>query len=134
MQVGFINGVFDCFHAGHKHLLMQCSAHCEYLIVAVNSDASVMRLKGPTRPIDGLAIRMHNVHKFADAVIPFDGYEEGLLVHIKPAIFFRGYDHSIDVTMGSAQVAHGNGCAIVQISHLAGFSTTEIVNASNRHA
>jgi D-beta-D-heptose 7-phosphate kinase/D-beta-D-heptose 1-phosphate adenosyltransferase len=128
MRIGFANGCFDLFHGGHKHFLMQCSQQCQYLIVAVNSDKSVGRLKGPTRPVDNMQIRMHNVHKYSDAVIPFDGYEEGLIVHIKPQVIFRGYDHSTDITMGTAQLAHGVGCDIVQISHLPGFSTTRILN------
>jgi len=124
MLIGFTNGCFDLFHPGHKHFLMTCRQMCEYLIVAVNSDKSVKLLKGDTRPYDPLHKRMREVNIYAQAVIPFDGYEEGLIVHIKPNILFKGYDHGTDCTRGTSQVANGIGCAIVQISHLPGWSTT----------
>lgn len=118
---------FDLFHPGHQHFLEQAGALCDYLIVAVNSDASVKRLKGENRPLQPIEARIANVMLFADAVIPFDGYEQGLIVHIKPEVVFRGYDHSIDTTMGTAQLAQGCGCDIVQIGHLPGWSTTQCV-------
>jgi rfaE bifunctional protein nucleotidyltransferase chain/domain len=127
-RIGFANGVFDLLHLGHIHFLRQCLHQCDYLIVAVNSDVSVKRLKGLSRPRETLQQRMTALRPYVDAVIPFDGYEEGLIVHIKPQIFFRGSDHSIDVTAGSPQVANGIGCAIVQISHLPGYSTTGLIN------
>jgi len=143
VKVGFANGCFDLFHQGHRHFLTQCRLHCGYLIVAVNSDESIRdRLKkGPDRPHDPLWTRMMYVRAFAEAVIPFDGYEEGLLVHIKPAVFFRGYDHGSHhtpdrghYTQGSAQVAKGIGCDIVHIGHLEGFSTTLAAAGGERNA
>ena len=56
-KVGFTNGCFDLLHPGHVHLLEQCRAMCDRLIVGINSDASVARLKGPTRPAQGEAAR-----------------------------------------------------------------------------
>lgn len=130
MIIGFANGVFDLFHPGHRQFLTECRHHCEYLIVAVNSDAWVRQHKGEDRPVDELWKRMMHVRQLAEAVIPFDGYEEGLIVHIKPDVMFRGYDHSVDPYRGTAQVAKGIGCAIVQISHLPGHSTTELIHAA----
>jgi D-beta-D-heptose 7-phosphate kinase/D-beta-D-heptose 1-phosphate adenosyltransferase len=134
MLIGFANGVFDLFHSGHKHFLMRCSQQCQYLIVAVNSDESVKRLKGDTRPVHTYAQRMHNIARYCDAVIPFDGYEEGLIVHIRPQVLFKGYDHHFDPTRGSAQVAKGIGCAIVQINELPGYSTTRILHETEPDA
>lgn len=134
-------GCFDLFHEGHEHFLRQCLGECSYLVVAVNSDASVRALKGEGRPRDQLGRRMREVREFLDrvsrygpsrsgAVIPFDGYEEGLIVHIRPDVIFRGYDHTLDVSRGTCQVAKGVGCAIVQIEHLPGYSTTELIHAA----
>jgi len=128
MRVGMAWGCFDLFHAGHRYFLTCAYDHCDYLIVAVNSDESVKRLKGPSRPVHNMQTRLHNVHQYADAAIPFDGYECGLIVHIKPAVILRGYDHSIDVTLGTPQVANGIGCAIVQIAQLPGYSTSRVLN------
>lgn len=66
---------------------------------------------------------------YVDAAIPFDGFEEGLIVHIKPDVVFIGYDHSDDFTTGTAQLAKGIGCDIVKIGHLPGFSTTKLHEA-----
>ena len=52
-KVGFTNGCFDLLHPGHVHLLEQCRAMCDRLIVGINADASVKRLKGPSRPAQG---------------------------------------------------------------------------------
>ena len=128
MRIGFANGCFDTFHEGHQHFLAECMQRCSWLIVAVNSDVSVRRLKGDSRPHNNAAYRMLRVHKYADSVIPFDGYEEGLIVNIKPDIVFRGYDQ------GALQLAKGTTCAIVQISQLNGFSTTRILNEAKRDA
>src|SRR6202042_996336 len=56
-KVGFTNGCFDLLHPGHVHLLEQCRALCDRLIVGINADASVKRLKGPTRPAQNEAAR-----------------------------------------------------------------------------
>lgn len=131
MIVGFANGCFDLFHDGHRHFLTQCRLHCSYLIVAVNSDESVATRKGNGRPYDPLSTRMMHVRGIAEAVVPFDGYEESLIVSIRPAVFFKGYDHGQHATpdrgyylSGSAQVARGYGARIVHVPHLEGFSTT----------
>lgn len=132
MIVGFTNGCFDLFHEGHRHFLTQCRRHCDYLIVAVNSDAWCKERKGEGRPVDGIWARMMHVRQIAEAVFPFDGYEEGLLVHIRPHVFFKGYDHALGGTpygRGSAQIAAGIGAQVVRISQLEGFSTTQEIQS-----
>jgi len=128
--IGFANGCFDKFHEGHRHFLTSCREHCEYLIVAVNSDEWCRQHKGPDRPVDDVRTRMMHVRQLAEAAIPFDGYEEGLIVHIRPNFLFRGYDHPIRPERGTCQVANGIGCAIVKIAHLPGYSTTELIHAA----
>lgn len=129
MRLGFANGCWDLFHAGHKHFLMLASQQCEYLIVAVNSDASVERLKGFPRPYDCLHKRMTAVRRYADSVIPFEGREEKLIMEIRPHVVFKGYDHSSPEFLamrkpGWKESGEWDRVEIVQISHLPGFSTT----------
>ena len=129
MIIGFTNGCFDLFHEGHRHFLSSCRKHCDYLIVSVNHDEWVKQHKGSDRPYDKLKQRMFHVRAYAEAAIPFDGYEEGLIVHICPDVIFRGYDHPTKPDRGTCQVANGIGCAIIQISHLPGYSTTSLIEA-----
>ena len=139
MRVGLVNGVFDLFHDGHRFMLREAAMQCDLLIVAVNHDKWVTQHKGEGRPFDYLEARMKHIRNFARqlpcivSVIPFDGYEEGLIVHIHPDVVFKGYDHGAHHTpdkghylSGSAQVAKGIGCDIVHIGHLPGYSTTEL--------
>jgi rfaE bifunctional protein nucleotidyltransferase chain/domain len=97
MKIGLANGCFDLLHEGHLYFLEQCSEHCDYLIVAINSDRSVRRLKGPERPIETLAQRIYNLQARAsawvDAVIPFEGREDCLAMELRPDVIFKGYDH-----------------------------------------
>ena len=101
MKVGFVNGCFDLFHEGHQSMLLECTQNCDYLIVAVNSDASVKRLKGLTRPIWNWEARAGLINLYLTdnapgrfAVIRFEGDEGPLLMNIRPEILFKGWDHS----------------------------------------
>jgi cytidyltransferase-like protein len=139
MRIGMAWGCFDLFHNGHKHFLMQCSQQCQYLIVAVNSDKSVKRLKGDTRPVDNIQIRMRNVHKYADSVLPFEGREDALIMEIRPHVVFKGYDHSKPEFLAMRKPGwkeHGlwDTVEVIPISELPGFSTTRILNASESNA
>ena len=138
MLIGFVNGCFDTFHPGHEHLLRECVKQCDHLIVAINSDASVKRLKGPKRPVDSWAVRFLNVDEFLHglgsyAIIPFEGDEGPLLMAIRPDILFKGYDHKAGqvyyrrIGWKKDPANAFEGPKVVQISHLPGFSTTSIV-------
>jgi D-beta-D-heptose 7-phosphate kinase/D-beta-D-heptose 1-phosphate adenosyltransferase len=133
MRVGFANGCFDLLHEGHLHFLQEASKHCDYLIVAVNTDRSVTRLKGPGRPVEDLHTRMHNIiaraDAYVDAVICFEGRVEKLLMEIRPQVLFKGYDHQHGGTAyirvpGWKDKMGWDMIDIVQIGHLPGFSTT----------
>ncbi len=145
MRVGFCNGCFDEFHDGHRHFLRAAATQCDYLIVAVNSDASIKRLKGNRefgneRPafemIDRVSAVCHFLKRNTDivfAVIPFEGDEGMLLMAIRPDVQFKGYDHSADPVfyrrIGWKNLAGPafEGPEIIKISHLPGFSTTQIL-------
>lgn len=130
MRVGFANGCFDLFHAGHHHFLTECRRHCDYLVVAVNSDEYCRRVKGPTRPFDPLKTRIWNVRQLAEAAIPFEGREEQLILEIRPQIVFKGGDHSrAQVAYAARGVGWKEGvplwwAPVLHIPRLPGVSTT----------
>lgn len=134
MKIGFANGCFDLFHEGHRHFLTECRKHCEYLIVALNSDDYCRRVKGPTRPYDLLAVRMLHVRAIAEAAIPFEGREEKLIMEIRPDVMFKGGDHSLDQVAYAARVPGWKEsrekshpmwvCPVIHIGRLPYVSTT----------
>lgn len=115
MKIGFANGCFDLFHEGHRHFLTQCRLYCEYLIVAVNTDGYCKRVKGADRPFDPLRTRMLHVRAYSEAVIPFDGQEDPLILEIGPDVIFRGPGQN---------VPSRGPYTIMVIGRLPGFSTT----------
>jgi D-beta-D-heptose 7-phosphate kinase/D-beta-D-heptose 1-phosphate adenosyltransferase len=112
LRIGFTNGCFDLLHPGHLSLFKQAAARCDRLIVALNSDASIKRLKGPSRPIQNEAARsavlasMDNI----DLVIVFDEdtpYE--LLVALRPDVLVKGSDYRRDEVVGGDFVTSYGG-------------------------
>lgn len=95
MKVGLTNGCFDLFHEGHFHYLARCKQGCDYLVVALNSDESVKRNKGPARPRQDWGTRMAAVMDtgLVDAVIPFEGRWEPLVQELRPAVVFQGVEY-----------------------------------------
>lgn len=100
MKVGFTTGCFDTLHSGHTYLLDQALLHCDYLVIAVNTDEYCRRVKGPMRPICSLEDRLWALNDYFDrgggaaAIIPFDGNDNLLASIIKPDVIFRGFDQS----------------------------------------
>lgn len=121
MKIGFVNGCFDIFHDGHKHFLRKARTYCDYLIVAVNDDQSIKRLKGEGRPKWPLFCRMSHVRNYADAVIPFDGNPVPLVVAIRPDILIRGEDQT------TQPQEWGERMTLIVIERLKGISTTAII-------
>lgn len=66
MRIGYTSGVFDLFHFGHENYLTECKRFCDYLIVAVDSDSRVKKIKGVQRPIESEVIRLDNVSHLSD--------------------------------------------------------------------
>jgi D-beta-D-heptose 7-phosphate kinase/D-beta-D-heptose 1-phosphate adenosyltransferase len=125
-KVGFTNGCFDLLHPGHVHLLEQCRAMCDRLIVGINSDASVKRLKGPTRPAQGEAARAAVLASLAsvDLVCLFeDDTPLDILKLIKPDLLIKGADYTRETVVGAAEVeSWGGSVALAEL--LPGHSTT----------
>lgn len=126
----FTNGCFDILHVGHITLLEGCRKFGSKLIVAINSDSSVRRLKGPTRPIVGERERARILSALSatDAVIVFD--EEtplDLIRALRPNVLVKGGDY-IEATVVGATDMKSWGGRVEIISTVAGFSTTDIVH------
>ncbi len=122
----FTNGCFDLLHKGHLHVLNEAKKHGDILIVAVNNDASVKKLKGETRPIENLETRLKNLSKLdtIDFLISFS--EETpirLIEKIKPTILIKGSDYKKENVVGKEFAQQ-----VVIVSLLEGFSTTNQIN------
>jgi rfaE bifunctional protein nucleotidyltransferase chain/domain len=127
--VVFTNGVFDLLHRGHVEYLAKSRALGDCLIVGVNSDASVRRLKGPERPVHALGDRMAVLAalRAVDWVVPFDEDTPlSLIEAITPAILVKGGDYRPDDIVGAGWVRdHGGQVVVVEL--VKGQSTTATI-------
>lgn len=127
--VVFTNGCFDLLHVGHIALLEDCRRFGSKLVLGLNSDASVSRLKGPTRPIVGERERARVMAALAsvDAVVLFDGDTPLDLIHaLKPNVLVKGGDYTIETVVGHEDVIASGGRVEI-IPTLEGFSTSNLV-------
>lgn len=131
LKVGFTNGCFDLVHQGHVTMLDRCRAECDKLILGLNCDASVSRLKGPTRPVNNQDARAKVIAALGsiDAVVLF-GEGEGekdtpleIIKALKPDMIFKGADYTADTVVGGDFVKSYGG-RVVLIPLEEGFSTT----------
>lgn len=129
LKVGFTNGCFDLLHPGHVSLLSQARAACDRLVVGLNSDASVKRLKGPTRPVqdqDARAAVMASL-SHVDAVTIFDEDTPLALIEaIRPDVLVKGADYTVDTVVG-ADIVQSYGGEILLAQLTPGQSTTSMV-------
>lgn len=128
-RVVFTNGVFDLLHPGHVDILSQSRAKGDALVVGVNSDDSVGRLKGPTRPVRSEADRAYVLAglESVDVVVLFgDDTPLELILALKPDVVAKGGDYAIDTIVGAREVREWGGEAVV-IPLTAGQSTTSII-------
>jgi D-beta-D-heptose 7-phosphate kinase/D-beta-D-heptose 1-phosphate adenosyltransferase len=130
------NGCFDILHAGHVRYLHEAKAMGDRLIVAVNDDASVNRLKGHDRPINPLSRRMAVLDALAsvDWVVPFsEDTPERLICAVGPDVLVKGGDYHPDQIAGAGCV-QGRGGRVVVLGYEEGASTTSIIEAIHRSA
>ncbi len=129
LRVGFTNGCFDILHPGHVRVLTQARAACDRLIVGLNSDASVRRLKGADRPVQDERARAE-VLAALEAVDLVVVFEEDtplkLITQIKPSVLVKGGDYTREQVVGHEIVA-ANGGEVVLVDILPGHSTTSLV-------
>ncbi|CAH0647320.1 MULTISPECIES: bifunctional D-glycero-beta-D-manno-heptose-7-phosphate kinase/D-glycero-beta-D-manno-heptose 1-phosphate adenylyltransferase HldE [Pseudomonas] len=134
-KIVFTNGCFDILHAGHVTYLEQARAQGDRLIVAVNDDASVSRLKGPGRPINSVDRRMAVLAGLGavDWVISFsEGTPENLLSQVKPDVLVKGGDYGIDQVVG-ADIVKAYGGTVKVLGLVENSSTTAIVEKIRKH-
>lgn len=129
-KIVFANGCFDIIHAGHVTYLQMAKQVGDYLIVAVNSDESIRKIKGPDRPINHLEHRMTVLAGLGmvDWVIPFnDETPERLLKLIKPDFLVKGGDYTLDQVVG-ADIVRAYGGEVRIMNHNITLSSTDILH------
>ena len=129
LKVGFTNGCFDLLHPGHVSLLTQARAACDRLIVALNSDASVKRLKGEERPVQNEAARATVLASLASVdlcVIFEEDTPLQLIKTLKPDVLIKGADYAKDEVVGGTEVESWGG-RVVLADLKDGFSTTATI-------
>ncbi len=125
----FTNGCFDLLHAGHVRYLAAARALGDILVVGLNDDAAIERLKGPGRPIMRLAERAEVLTALAavDHVIVFaEDTPLSLIVALEPDVLVKGGDWALDDIVGRAEV-EGRGGRVERIPLVPGLSTTELI-------
>lgn len=130
MRIGFTNGCFDLLHPGHLHVLETARSQCDRLIVGLNSDASVRRLKGPDRPVMNEHDRAALLAGLAmvDAVILFDeDTPEALIAQLEPDSLVKGGDYDAQTLVG-ADLVRGRGGDVIVSATLPGRSTSAIID------
>ena len=134
LRLGFANGCFDILHPGHVKLLTEARAACDRLIVGLNSDGSIRRLKGEGRPLQ-------SVHARADVLAALEAvdlvvvFEEDtpieLIKRLRPTVLVKGSDYRLDQVVGR-DVVEANGGEVVLVDVVPGHSTTSILSRSER--
>jgi len=128
-KIVFTNGCFDILHLGHAEYLLESSKFADVLIVGLNSDTSVKKLKGDSRPINNESDRAKLLLHLAcvDYVVIFnEDTPVNLLEIIKPDVYTKGADYTID-TLPEAQVVLKNGGRVEFINLVEGKSTTNVI-------
>lgn len=125
----FTNGCFDILHPGHMALLKFSKQQNGFLVVGLNSDASVRRLKGPSRPVNSTETRARNLLNtgLIDAVVEYtEDTPQEITDYLKPDILIKGGDYSFETIVGASEVASRNGKVLV-FPLIPGHSTTNII-------
>ena len=128
-KVVFTNGCFDILHAGHVRYLQQARSYGDCLVLGLNTDASVRRLKGPERPINNELDRAEVVGalKSVDYVVFFDEpTAEALIQQVYPDVYVKGGDYTIE-TLPEGQIVLGYGGQVELVQLVAGRSTTNVI-------
>jgi D-beta-D-heptose 7-phosphate kinase / D-beta-D-heptose 1-phosphate adenosyltransferase len=126
LKIGFANGCFDLIHPGHVRLLSEARGACDRLIVALNTDASVKRLKGPTRPLQNEMARATVMASMApvDLVTLFDEDTPLEMIRaLQPDVLVKGSDYTIEQVVGG-DLVQGWGGKVLLVTLREGHSTT----------
>jgi len=129
-RVVFTNGCFDLLHAGHIRLFREARKHGDILVVGVNSDASVRRLKGPNRPVFPLRERVEVLAAVSDigGLISFgEDTPLQLIKRLRPDVLVKGGDWRPEEVVGRAEVEAAGGRLVI-IPYLEGRSSSSIIS------
>ena len=129
-KIVFTNGCFDILHHGHLDLLARAASLGNILVVGLNTDSSVQRLKGPERPVTNENDRAFQVASLlcADAVTLFEEDTPGELIQLlRPDVLVKGGDYTIDKIVGAGYVQSYGGTVEI-IPFVEGYSTTGIIS------
>ncbi len=134
LRIGFTNGCFDILHPGHVKVLTAARAACDRLIVGLNSDASVKRLKGEGRPVQDEHARAE-VLAALEAVDLVAIFEEdtpiSLIAQVRPSVLVKGGDYTREQVVGY-DIVEAAGGVVMLVDVLPGFSTTSLVDRAKR--
>jgi D-beta-D-heptose 7-phosphate kinase/D-beta-D-heptose 1-phosphate adenosyltransferase len=134
LRIGFTNGCFDLLHPGHIRLLTEARGACDYLIVGLNSDASVKRLKGEGRPVQEQQARaevLASIEAVDQVVIFEDDTPLELIGRVRPKVLVKGADYRIEEVVGR-DLVESYGGEVVLVNLVPGFSTSALVQRSAR--
>ena len=129
-KIVFTNGCFDILHPGHIHILDQAKSYGDILIVGLNSDESIKRLKGPTRPKVSQKDRLRILSsiKFVDYAVLFEEDTPlKLIKKIKPNFLVKGGDYSLEDIVG-AEFVENNGGQVKIVKLLEGHSSSSLID------
>lgn len=136
LKVGFTNGCFDILHAGHVNYLNDARNHCDRLVLGLNTDQSVRLLKGPTRPVNAQESRatvlgalgaIDLVVFFGAETLEDDSTAKSLIQHLKPDIYFKGADYTLDrIPEVPTVLSYGGEVKLIKLTE--GQSTTNIIS------
>jgi D-beta-D-heptose 7-phosphate kinase/D-beta-D-heptose 1-phosphate adenosyltransferase len=136
LTVGFTNGCFDLLHPGHIQVLRGAAKHCDRLIVALNTDASVRRLKGPARPVQNEQSRAAVMEALepVDLVVMFSQDTPLHLIQtLAPDVLIKGADYREDEVVGG-DIVKSYGGKVVLVEIASGHSTTDLIARSRADA
>lgn len=128
-KIVFTNGCFDVLHFGHVHYLLQAKELGDILVVGLNSDDSVRRLKGPSRPINGEKERAFVLAALTcvDYIVVFEeDTPKELIETVRPDVLVKGGDYALDQIVGADFVTR-NGGSVTTLPFVEGFSSTRII-------
>ena len=128
-KIVFTNGCFDVLHFGHVRYLLEARKLGDLLVIGLNSDASVRRLKGPSRPINGDKERAFVLAAlaFVDYIILFEeDTPENLIKVVQPDVLVKGGDYDLDQIVG-ADFVKANGGTVTTVPFVEGYSSTHII-------
>ncbi len=129
--VVFTNGCFDVLHKGHAHLLRQASNYGDMVVLGLNSDNSVKRLKGEGRPVNSLADRAEMLSYFpgVDWIVEFDeDTPEALIKTLNPDVIMKGGDYKVEDVVGADYVT-ARGGKVVIVPFVDGYSTSQMITS-----